>query len=132
MEVNNPGASRGYSGSGSVSCAPETAGCVGAALTRNLSDGPFKGVLFPVNPKCASVPGAHAYPSLSAIPGKIDLAIIALGSPSVPDVIEDCATLGIPGALIVSAGFKECGAEGAALEERILATASSSFSRPRR
>lgn len=96
---------------------------VGTALVRNLSSGPFKAALFPVDPARADVLGIKAFASLSAIPRKIDLAIIARRSPDVPDVIDECAALGIPGALIVSAGFKECGPEGAALEQKILATA---------
>jgi acetyltransferase len=100
--------------------ATETAGSVGRTLLENLKNGPFPGEIFPVNPKRPSVLGIQAYPNITAVPHKPDLAVIITPPPSVPGIIRDCATIGVPGAIIISAGFKEIGASGAELERQIL------------
>jgi acetyltransferase len=99
--------------------ATEHAGTVGRTLLWNLISSAFGGTVYPVNPKRPSVLGIKAYPRLSAIPEAVDLAVIATPAPSVPDLIAECVSLGVPGAIIISAGFKESGAEGAALEKRV-------------
>jgi acetyltransferase len=99
--------------------ATEAPNSVGRTLLQNLLATPFGGTVYPVNPKRPSVLGVKAYPSVSALPEKPDLAIIITPAPTVPGVIEDCVKAGIPGAVIISAGFKESGPEGAALEKRI-------------
>ncbi|MBL8023025.1 MAG: bifunctional acetate--CoA ligase family protein/GNAT family N-acetyltransferase [Elusimicrobia bacterium] len=99
--------------------ATEHAGTVGRTLLWNLISSSFGGTVYPVNPKRPSVLGIKAYPRLSAIPDAVDLVVIATPAPSVPDIIAECVSLGVPGAIIISAGFKESGAEGAALEKRV-------------
>jgi acetyltransferase len=81
---------------------------------------PFGGTVFPVNPKRASVLGVKAYPSLSEIPEPVDLAVIVTPPPSIPGIIRECGETGVRGAVVISAGFKEIGPEGAALEQRVL------------
>jgi len=103
--------------------ATETAGSVGRTVLWNLISNPFGGTVFPVNPKRSGVLGIKAYPTIKEVPEKIDLAVVVTPPPSVPGIIQDCVDLGIPGAIIISAGFKEIGAEGAALEQKILAIA---------
>ncbi len=61
-----------------------------------------------------------AYPSVTKIPRKIDLAIIATPAHLVPQIVEECGSSGVAGAIITSAGFREAGEEGAALEQKIL------------
>jgi acetyltransferase len=100
--------------------ATDKPGSVGRTLLWNLLSNPFGGTIYPVNPKRRSVLGVSAYPSIRAIPTSIDLAIIAIPAPQVPAVIEDCVQAGVKGAIIVSAGFREIGAEGIALEQPIL------------
>jgi acetyltransferase len=60
------------------------------------------------------------YPTLSALPEQVDLALIATPAPTVPGIIAECVEAGVEGAIIVSAGFKESGAAGAELEQHIL------------
>src|ERR1035438_217319 len=97
--------------------ATDRKGSVGRAVLENL--GGFKGSVYPVNPKHASLLGAPSFPSVAAVPAKIDLAVIATPAPTVPGNVRECAQAGVKGAIILSAGFKECGPEGAALERRI-------------
>lgn len=100
--------------------ATEKAGSVGRTLVYNLISSPFGGTVYPVNPKRPSVLGIKAYPSLSAIGDPIDLAVIVTPAPSVPSIIKECVDYGVKGAIIISAGFKEVGPEGVALETAIL------------
>ncbi|NET47064.1 bifunctional acetate--CoA ligase family protein/GNAT family N-acetyltransferase [Okeania sp. SIO2B3] len=103
--------------------ATERVGSVGRTILWNLLSNPFGGTIFPVNPKRHSVLGIPAYPNIKAIPASVDLAIIAIPAPMVPDAVRECVEVGIKGAIIVSAGFKEIGPEGIELERQIMATA---------
>ena len=103
--------------------ASERAGSIGRTLMWNLVTNPFGGTVFPINPGHANVLGIKSWPSVAAVPEKIDLAVVATPAPAVPEVIRECAAAGIRGAIIISAGFRESGAEGARLEQEILKTA---------
>jgi acetyltransferase len=103
--------------------ATETAGSVGRTLLGNLINTPFGGSVFPVNLKRPSVLGIKAYRTLADVPAKIDLAVIVTPSTAVPGLVGECADLGIAGAVIISAGFREIGAAGIELERRTLAEA---------
>lgn len=92
---------------------------VGGAIFANILNGGFRGRLYPVNPKHASVFGQAAVPTLEAIGARVDLAIIATPARTVPALIEQCARAGIGHALIVATGFAESGASGALLERRV-------------
>ncbi len=100
--------------------ATETPGSVGRTLLSNLISTPFGGAVFPVNPKRASVLGLQSYPSIAAIPGEIDLAVIATPAATAPAVVRECGEAGVPAAVVISAGFKETGAAGAALERQVI------------
>ncbi len=100
--------------------ATEKEGSVGRTILTNLITNPFGGTIFPVNPKRPNVLGIKAYPSILEVPDKVDLAVIVTPARTVPAIIEQCIEAGIPGAIIISAGFKEVGEEGVALEQRIL------------
>ena len=104
-------------GSIAVVGASETPGSVGQKLMENLES--FRGVLYPVNPKRQSVYGIDAFPTIAAIGKEIDLAVIATPARSVPALVQECSEAGVKGAIIISAGFKECGADGAQLERQI-------------
>jgi acetyl coenzyme A synthetase (ADP forming)-like protein len=93
-------------------------GTVGHDLFRNILLSGYSGTLYPVNPKAASIAGVHAYKSVGEIPDDIDLALIMVPATAVAPVLEECGQKGARGAVIVTAGFKEVGAEGAALERR--------------
>jgi acetyltransferase len=100
--------------------ATEKTGSVGRALLWNLISHPFGGMVFPINPKHASILGIKAYPNLAALPEQVDLAVIATPAPTAPGLIAECVEAGVKGAIILSAGFKEHGAEGARLEQQVL------------
>ena len=100
--------------------ATEKAGSVGRTLLWNLISNPFGGTVFPVNARRASVLGIKAYPTLAALPAQVDLAVIVTPAATVPGIIAECVEAGVKGAIIISAGFKESGAAGAALEQHIL------------
>ncbi len=94
-------------------------GSVGYAVLSNLLMGQFTGVVYPVNPKAKSICGVRTYPSVLEIPDPVDLAVIIVRAPLVPQVLEECGQKGIKGAIVISAGFKETGPEGAKLEAQI-------------
>jgi acetyltransferase len=100
--------------------ATEKEGSVGRTLVYNLISSPFGGTVYPVNPKRDSILGIKAYSSLSAIGDPVDLAVIVTPARTVPNIIRECVDYGVKGAIVISAGFKEVGEEGAALEAEIL------------
>jgi len=100
--------------------ATENINTVGRTLLWNLVTNPFGGTVYPVNPKRPSVLGVRAYPSVSAIPEQVDLAVVVTPPPSIPGIIRECGEAGVRGAIVISAGFKEIGPEGAALERQLL------------
>jgi len=87
--------------------ATETVGSVGRTILWNLVSSPFGGTVFPVNPKRPSVLGIKAYPTLADVPARIDLAVIVTPAVAVPGIVGQCADLGIPAAIIISAGFRD-------------------------
>ena len=103
--------------------ATEKPNSVGRSLFWNLIRSPFGGTVFPVNPKRRNILGVRAYPTIAAVPEAVDLAVIATPAPTVPDLIRQCADAGVKGAIVISAGFKEIGAAGIALEREIQAQA---------
>ncbi len=93
---------------------------VGHRLVRNLVLGDYQGRVYVVNPAADAVAGMPAYPSVSAIPDPVDIAVVAVPADAVPDVVLDCANKGVHGLVVVSAGFAETGAEGRRLQRRLL------------
>src|ERR1043166_2519889 len=100
--------------------ATENPNTVGRPLFWNLMTSPFGGTVYPVNPKRSSVLGVKAYASVSDIPEEVDLAVIVTRPPGMPGLIRECGENGVRGAIVISAGFKEIGPEGAALERQLL------------
>jgi len=86
----------------------------------NLISTPFGGAVFPVNPKRSSVLGIKAYPRISAVPEQPDLAVVVVPAAAVPGVIRECVEAGVPAAIVISAGFKELGPQGAEYERQLL------------
>lgn len=101
--------------------ASDKPGSVGKAVLENLTA--FSGAVFPVNPKRATVLGRPAYASVKQIPEPVDLAVIVTPATTVPALIRECGEAGCRNAVIISAGFKERGAAGIALEQAVLAEA---------
>lgn len=100
--------------------ASDTLGSAGYRIFRNLIGSGYDGIVYPVNPKREAVQGVQAYPSINNVPKVVDLAIICTPATAVCDVVEQCGIRGIRGILIISAGFKEIGAEGVTREKRLL------------
>ena len=95
--------------------ATETAGAVGRTVLWNLISSPFGGTVYPVNPKRPSVLGIKAYPSIKALPEKVELIVVCTPALSVPAIVAEAVACGVKGAVIISAGFKEIGSEGVKL-----------------
>ncbi len=100
--------------------ATERPGSVGRTVLWNLISSPFGGVVFPVNPQRQSILGIKAYPDIASVPERVDLAVIVTPAPTVPDVIRQCVDKGVRGAIVLSAGFKEIGEAGIALEKQVI------------
>jgi acetyltransferase len=99
--------------------ATDRPGSVGRTVLWNLISNPFGGTVFPVNPKRRSVLGIRAYATIQDVPEQVDLAIIATPAPTVPELIQACIEAGVKSAIVLSAGFKEIGETGIALERHI-------------
>ncbi len=102
--------------------ASERAGSVGRTVLWNLISSPFGGTIYPVNPKRSNVLGIRTYPSLQSLPEVPDLVVLCTPAEGVPALLKESVELGIPGGIVISAGFKETGAKGVALEAEILQT----------
>ncbi|HEX6894127.1 MAG TPA: bifunctional acetate--CoA ligase family protein/GNAT family N-acetyltransferase [Bryobacteraceae bacterium] len=103
--------------------ATDREGHVGRSVLWNLISSPFGGTVYPVNQKRSSVLGIRAYPDVSSLPEAPELAVIVTPAVTVPGLIEECARVGVQGAVVISAGFRESGRHGAELERQVLAAA---------
>jgi acetyltransferase len=112
--------------------APERVAVIGAGMDRdgvghvvlgNLLEGDFEGVVYPVNPRRESVHGVQAYAAVGDTPEVPDLAVVCTPAAAVPDVVEACGEAGVGAVAVLSAGFREAGAEGARLEREVGARA---------
>jgi acetyl coenzyme A synthetase (ADP forming)-like protein len=94
---------------------------VGFALFRNLNE--FKGKVYPINPTNDTIQGHKAFKSVVDVPEKVDMVIIAVPAKVVPEVMEEAGKKGVKLAVVITAGFKEIGDEGRALEAKVLEVA---------
>lgn len=94
----------------------------GRPLAYLLAAG-FRGPLYPVNSKRPTVQGLKAYPTIAAVPGPVDFAVIAVPAEQAVEAARDCAARGVGAVCIFTAGFSEVGPAGAALQDRIAAIA---------
>lgn len=101
--------------------ASATAGKAGALFMRNLTsaEAAFQGEVVAIHPSAEEILNRPAYPSLVAAPGPIDLAIVVTPPGATPGVIAACGAAGIPVAVVITGGFAEIGAEGAALQHEV-------------
>jgi len=95
-------------------------GSIGREILRAIVEGGFSGKVFPVNPNTDVVHSIKCYGSVGAIPDAVDMAVVVVPKQAVPRAIEQCAKKGVGAVVIITAGFKETGAEGAKREAQIL------------
>ncbi len=100
--------------------ASEQPGHVGQVLLANLRAAGFPGELYVVNPNHAQVQGLPSHPSVAALGRPLDLALIAVRAPLVPQVMRECGEAGVKSAVLLSAGFAEQGPEGERLQAEVL------------
>ncbi len=96
----------------------------GSVFLTALLDQGYSGQIYPVNPQADEIAGLKSYPSVTDIPGPVDLAIVLVPQSKTLDVVRQCAAKGVKGAVLFTAGFSETGTrEGAALERELVHTA---------
>lgn len=93
---------------------------LGTVVMTNLVDAGFEGTIYPVNPRYEAVQGRRCFASLRDIDASVDLAVIVTPAEAIPGVLDDCGAIGIAAAVILSAGFRESGEDGRALEQVVL------------
>ena len=101
--------------------ATEREGSIPRVVLGNLLSS-FKGKIFPVNPGRKEVLGLECYPSIAKVTARVDLAVIAVKAPLVPDIIEGCGKAGVKGAVVISTGFGEASEAGRDREIKMLET----------
>jgi len=100
--------------------ASKNPGKLGYHVMKSLTEGGFKGSVFPINPGETELFRARAYSSLADVPHDVDLAVVVLPAQVVPEIIQQCAAKGVRGIVLITAGFKEIeGEQGAQLQEEI-------------
>jgi len=110
---------------------PRTVAIIGASnnpasaghiIIKNLING-YQGLIYPVNPKYDNVAGLKCYSKVSDIDDEIDVAILAVPSVIVPDVLKDCGEKGVKNVIIIASGFREIGSLGEEIDRRTIETA---------
>ncbi|HUS78635.1 MAG TPA: acetate--CoA ligase [Patescibacteria group bacterium] len=99
--------------------ASRTPGKVGHVLTRNVLESGYPGDIIPINPNAEEILGLKAYPSVLDVPGEIDLAVVSIPADYVLGVADECGRKGVKALVVITAGFKETGHEGAVLERQL-------------
>lgn len=99
--------------------ASKTRGKISNAIIRNIIDSGYQGNIYPVNPKEKEIEGHACYPSVGAIPGKVDMAVIAVPASKVVASARECGEKGVKTLTVITAGFKEIGKEGLELEKKL-------------
>jgi acyl-CoA synthetase (NDP forming) len=96
---------------------------IGYRIIQNLLDFGYTGPIYPVNPKGGEIRGLKAYPSILDAPEPVDVAHIVIKNTLVPACLEDCAKKGVKAVIVNTAGFREIGEQGAALEDQLVSIA---------
>lgn len=92
---------------------------IGHAVLQNLVNQGFHGKIYPINPSCDEILGLKCYTEISSVPGKVDLAVIALPAKLAPSVLQECIKQDVEFVIIVAGGFSELGEEGRKLEDSL-------------
>ena len=96
---------------------------VGSIAVRNLLTLGYGGAIYPVNPKYPVIHGLKSYPTVEAIPGPVDAAVIALGARHVVGALRELAAKGVKGVTIPTGGFADVGTLGKSLQEELVSIA---------
>ncbi len=99
--------------------ASRTPGTIGWQIVNNLLRHGYQGAVYPVNPKATSVHSVAAFPTVTAIPARVDMAVIVVPKDLVLDVVDDCGEKGVAGLVVISAGFREVGGAGVERERQL-------------
>jgi acetyltransferase len=99
--------------------ATDREGSVGRTVVGNLLAGTYKGRVYAVNPRRAELFGQGCYASIGAVPEAVDLVVVVTPAPTVPGIVAECVKANAKAVVVISAGFKEKGLEGLALEQQI-------------
>ncbi|MGD1119536.1 MAG: GNAT family N-acetyltransferase [Dehalococcoidales bacterium] len=99
--------------------AARNVGTIGNLLMRCILQSGYSGIVYPVNPNTDAVLSVKSYPSVLDIPGKVDMAIIAVPAAVVNKVADECGKKGVRALIVISDGFKERNPEGASREEEL-------------
>lgn len=94
-------------------------GSIGGEILKKLLEAGFEGPVYPVNPHTSYLHSMKCYASVRAIPDPVSLAVVVVPRDQVLDVVEECRLKKVKGLVVITAGFKEAGAEGARLEEKL-------------
>lgn len=100
--------------------ASRSRGTVGGEVLHHLRDGGYAGRLYAVNHSAAEVQGLRAHPRVGDLPEPVDLAVVAVPAPAVPDIARECGVLGVRSLVVLSAGFSETGAEGSRAQAELV------------
>jgi acetyl coenzyme A synthetase (ADP forming)-like protein len=95
-------------------------GTIGAALVANLKSAGFTGRIYPVNPLAGEIQGLRAYPRIGTIGQPVDLAVVAVPAAAVEPVVEECASAGVRGVVVISSGFAEASEAGRTAQQRLV------------
>lgn len=95
-------------------------GTVGGEILHNLVEGGFQGVVYPINTEATSVQAMPAFHSVSALPERVELAVIAVPAAAVVDAARDCGAAGVRSLVVISAGFAEVGGDGTLRQRELL------------
>jgi acetate---CoA ligase (ADP-forming) len=95
-------------------------GTVGGEIFHNLLDAGFNGPVYPVNARAEVVQSVRAYSTIADVPGDVELAVVAVPAPSVPDAVRACAAKGVRAVVVVSAGFAETDERGTERQRELL------------
>lgn len=109
-----------YPGSIAVIGASSKPGSLSYQLIHNLVNFGYKGSIYPVNPKASSVYSIPAYPAITSIKNNIDLAVLMVPKEMVPETVDECYKKKIQSIVVITAGFKETGKEGAEREAALI------------
>ncbi len=93
---------------------------LGYQVLHNIIRYGYEGAVYPINPTASEILGLRAYPSVLDCPDPVDLAVVLVPNKAVPAVMEQCGQRGVKGAVVITAGFREVGPHGKALEQQVV------------